>query len=64
MLLELRRDTPAVRVESCGSVTMLTHSRAVGRYRSVIGKIMADSLDADASVKRIAEIAKDMETAI
>ena len=61
ILLELHRDSPVVQAESCGSVSMLTHERTVARYQAALDRILADSMDADTSVKRIAEIAKDAE---
>ncbi|HEY0805859.1 MAG TPA: DUF5753 domain-containing protein, partial [Pseudonocardiaceae bacterium] len=64
ILLELHRDNPVVQAESCGSVSMLTNLRTVGRYQQAVAKILADSMDADASMKRIAEIATDVEARV
>ncbi len=61
ILLELQRDNPVVQVASCRSVSMLTNVRTVGRYQEAADRILADSMDAGASVKRIAEIARDLE---
>lgn len=64
VLIESQRDNPIVQVESCGSVTMLTHVRAVARYQIAIDKILADSLDVVASAQRLAEIAQDLEITV
>jgi transcriptional regulator with XRE-family HTH domain len=61
VLLEPLRDNPAAQVESCGSITMLTNKRTVGRYQAALARIRADALDAHSSAQRIAEVAKDLD---
>ena len=61
VLLELRRDKPVVQVTSSRSMSMLTNARTVDGYREAAETILADAMDADASAKRIAEMAKDLE---
>lgn len=62
--LELRRDNPVVHVTSCRSASMLTNARTVAGYREAADMILADSMDSDMSVKRIAEIARDLEAGL
>ncbi len=42
-------------------MSMLTNARTVDGYREAAETILADAMDANASAKRIAEIAKDLE---
>jgi len=61
IFLELQRDNPVVHAESCRSVSMLTDQRTVGRYREAADTILADSMDAHETAKRVAEMASDLE---